>query len=162
MSRYRITLVCMGNICRSPIAEAVLRAEFERAGLGDRVDVDSAGTGGWHIGEDADPRAQAVLRRRGYTLSHAARQFDPAWFTSRDLILALDESNLRALRRMAPNRDAAERLHLLRAYDPKTDGGDLDVPDPYYGGRAGFEHVLTLIEAAAAGVVAHVTEKLAD
>ena len=72
MSRYRITLVCMGNICRSPIAEAVLRAEFERAGLGDRVDVDSAGTGSWHIGEDADPRAQAVLRRRGYTLSHAA------------------------------------------------------------------------------------------
>ena len=160
MSRYRITLVCMGNICRSPIAEAVLRAEFARAGLGDRVDVDSAGTGSWHIGEDADPRAQAVLRRRGYMLNHAARQFDPAWFASRDLILALDESNLRALQRLAPDRGAAERLRLLRSYDPKADR-DLDVPDPYYGGHDGFEHVLTLIESAAAGVVAHVADELA-
>jgi protein-tyrosine phosphatase len=151
----------MGNICRSPIAEAVLRAEFARAGLGDRVDVDSAGTGGWHVGEDADPRAQAVLRRRGYPLNHAARQFDPAWFASRDLILALDESNLRALRRLAPDRDAARRLNLLRSYDPKADDGDLDVPDPYYGGHDGFERVLTLIEAAAAGVIAHVAEELA-
>ena len=160
MNRYRITLVCMGNICRSPIAEAVLRAEFTRAGLGDRVDVDSAGTGGWHVGEDADPRALAVLRRRGYTLRHAARQFDPAWFASRDLILALDESNLRTLQRLAPDRDAVERLHLLRSYDPKADG-DLDVPDPYYGDGDGFEHVLTLIEDAAAGVVAHVADELA-
>ena len=160
MSRYRITLVCMGNICRSPIAEAVLRAEFARAGLGDRVAVDSAGTGAWHIGEDADPRARAVLQRRGYALSHAARQFDPAWFGSRDLILALDESNLRALQRLAPDRDAAGRLRLLRSYDPEADGVDLDVPDPYYGGHDGFEQVLTLIEAAAAGVVAHVAQEM--
>jgi protein-tyrosine phosphatase len=153
---YRICLVCLGNICRSPMAEAVLRAKLVAAGLGDDVSVDSAGLGGWHVGGDADRRALAALTRRGYPLTHAARQFDAAWFAERDLILALDRSNLSALRRLAPDAAAAGRIRLLRSYDRAAgdDRDDLDVPDPFYGGPDGFEHVLDLVERACAGLVA--------
>lgn len=159
---YRITAVCLGNICRSPMAEAVLRARLAAAGLDRVTEVDSAGTGGWHVGEDADPRARAALRRRGYPLAHAARRFDPAWFATSDLILAMDAENHRTLLRLAPDEEARERIRFMRAFDPAaTDGGrDLDVPDPYYGGDDGFDDVLDLLEAAADGVVAHVRTQL--
>jgi protein-tyrosine phosphatase len=147
---YRVTFVCTGNICRSPMAEWVLRHHAEEEGLD--VEVDSSGTGGWHVGDDADHRTVQALRRAGYRSAHTARRFEPAWFGAYDLIIALDEGHLRALRSMAPDGAARARIRLLREFDPDA-GGDLDVPDPYYGGRADFEHVLVLVEAAVPGLL---------
>jgi protein-tyrosine phosphatase len=156
MTPYRICFVCLGNICRSPMAEAVLRQRLERAGLDGAVVVDSAGTGGWHCGEGADHRAVATLGRHGYPTRHVAKQFGRADFAHRDLVLALDRSNLRDLRRLAPTPDDAAKVRLLRSFDPGAAGdGDLEVPDPYYGGDDGFDTVLAMIEAACDGLVAH-------
>jgi protein-tyrosine phosphatase len=156
---YRICFVCSGNICRSPVAESVVRAHLDAAGLGDRVEVDSAGTGDWHVGADAHGPALASLRRRGYDLDHSARQFDRRWFAERDLVVALDRGHLGELRRLAPDEEAAEKVVLLRSFDPAA-GGQQDVPDPYYGDESDFEHVMDLVEAAAPGLVAHVRGEL--
>jgi len=158
---YQICFVCLGNICRSPMAESVLREQLDRAGLAHAVVVDSAGLADWHVGNDADTRARTALRQRGYALSHAARQFDRAWFADRDLVLALDRSNLRGLRRLAPDAATADRIRLLRSYDPEA-GDELDVPDPYHGGAREFEHVLDLLERACAGLVAELRRTLVE
>jgi protein-tyrosine phosphatase len=151
----------MGNICRSPTAEAVLRRRFADAGLGAEVEVDSAGTGGWHVGADADARSRAVFEARGYSLTHGARKFDRSWFEHLDLVLAMDADNLADLRRLAPDDDARSAVRLFRSFDPAAvAAGELDVPDPYYGGATGFTDVLDLIEAAADGVVAFVAAEL--
>lgn len=152
---YRISLVCLGNICRSPMAEAVLRARLDEAGLSGRVAVDSAGTGSWHVGEPADPRARAALRRRGYDgEAHRARQLGASWFDSHDLVLALDHANLATLLAMAPTPDAAHHVRLLRSFDESvTDRDDHAVPDPYYGTDADFDTGLDIIERAADGLV---------
>jgi len=150
----------MGNICRSPTAEVVMRSLLADAGLGDRVVVESAGTGGWHVGGPADERALETLRAHGYDGdAHVARQFDTEWFADRDLIVAMDGENLRALRRMAPP-DSAGKLAMLRSFDPAASPDDLDVPDPYHGGSAGFDHVLALVEAACQGLLDHVRAQL--
>lgn len=148
---YRVCVVCLGNICRSPMAEKILTADLELAGLADRVRVDSAGTGGWHIGADMDPRAATALREHGYPGGHVARRFDPAWFVERDLLLAMDLDNLAALRELAPDAETAARIRLFRSYAPGT-GPHPEVPDPYYGGDAGFTRVLNMIEAASKGL----------
>src|SRR5262244_139612 len=116
---YRVGLVCLGNICRSPMAEVVLRAELDRAGLSGKVEVDSAGTGDWHLGEAMDPGARAELSRRGYDGSgHEARQIQPSWLTDYDLLLAMDRSNLAGLRRMAAgDSELAGRIRLMRSFD---------------------------------------------
>ncbi|QXJ23453.1 low molecular weight phosphotyrosine protein phosphatase [Actinomadura graeca] len=147
---YRVTFVCTGNICRSPMAEWVLRHHVDEEGLD--VEVDSSGTGPWHVGHDADSRTVAALRRAGYRSAHTARRFEADWFDRYDLILALDEGHLRALRSMAPDADARNRIRLLREFDPDA-GADLDVPDPYYGGRADFDLVLEMVEAAMPGLL---------
>jgi protein-tyrosine phosphatase len=123
------------------------------------VSVRSAGTGGWHAGDPADHRAMIALRRRGYSLDHSARQWRPTDFARTDLVVALDAGHHRQLIRQA--RDAGERakVRLLRSYDPAA-GDDLDVPDPYYGGAAGFDHVLDLAEAACAGILAKIRSEL--
>jgi protein-tyrosine phosphatase len=149
----RLLFVCMGNICRSPTAEGVMRSLLREQGLEDAVEVDSAGIGDWHLGSAPDARATAVAQARGITLAGAARQVAPRDFTDYDLILAADRSNLRDLRAVAP-REARARMHLLREFDPASEGApDLDVPDPYYGGDDGFEHVLDLVEAACRGLL---------
>ena len=148
----RILFVCMGNICRSPTAEGVMRRLLEEAGLADRVEIESAGTGGWHAGEPPDERATLAARRRGVTLEGAARQVLPEDFRRFDLLIALDRSNLRDLLAVAPDEDAAEKVRLLREFDPDA-SGDLDVPDPYYGGDRGFETVLDMVEAACRGLI---------
>jgi protein-tyrosine phosphatase len=148
----RILFVCMGNICRSPTAEGVMRRLLDEAGLADRVDVESAGTGGWHAGEPPDERATLAARRRGVTLEGAARQVRSDDFRRFDLLIALDRSNLRELLLRAPDEDAAEKVRLLREFDPAA-AGDLDVPDPYYGGDRGFETVLDMVEAACRGLI---------
>ncbi|MFH9005710.1 low molecular weight protein-tyrosine-phosphatase [Streptomyces afghaniensis] len=154
---YRVCFVCTGNICRSPMAEIVFRARVAEAGLDGLVEVDSAGTGGWHEGDAADPRTVAVLEENGYATGHTARQFQPSWFSRLDLVVALDSGHLRALRRLAPTEQDAQKVRLLRSYDPAA-GDDLDVPDPYYGGAEGFEECLEMVEAASAGLLAAVRE----
>ncbi|MEU1178780.1 low molecular weight protein-tyrosine-phosphatase [Streptomyces sp. NPDC005820] len=156
---YRVCFVCTGNICRSPMAESVFRARVAEAGLDGLVEVDSAGTGDWHEGEGADPRTLSVLEQNGYALDHTARVFRPSWFARLDLVLALDAGHLKALRRLAPTAQDAGKVRLLRSYDPAA-RDDLDVPDPYYGGRDGFEECLGMVEAAAVGLLTAVREEL--
>ncbi|MFD5834389.1 low molecular weight protein-tyrosine-phosphatase [Streptomyces collinus] len=152
---YRVCFVCTGNICRSPMAEIVFRARVAEAGLDELVEVDSAGTGGWHEGDGADPRTVAVLEDNGYAGGHTARQFQPSWFSRLDLVIALDSGHLGALRRLAPTEQDARKVRLLRSYDPAA-GDDLDVPDPYYGGTDDFEECLEMVEAASTGLLAAV------
>jgi protein-tyrosine phosphatase len=161
---YRVCFVCSGNICRSPTAEVVLRRRLADAGLAGVVEVDSAGLGDWHVGEEVDTRSAAALRARGYPAwVHEAKQFRPDLFADRDLVVALDaghERGLRALARTAADRD---KIRMLRSYDPAAaaDPAGLDVPDPYYGGEGGFEHVLDLVETACAGLLTEIQAQLA-
>jgi protein-tyrosine phosphatase len=155
---YRVCLVCLGNICRSPMAESVLRAELAAAGLDGAVVVDSAGTGDWHVGDPMDPGARAALASRGHDSSaHQARQFQPSWLSRRDLILAMDARNLADLRRMA-HGEAADRIRLF------SEVGGLrqtrDIPDPWGGGPEEFGHVLDLLGAAAPVIVARLARLL--
>jgi protein-tyrosine phosphatase len=149
----RLLFVCMGNICRSPTAEGVMRALLREQGLEDAVEVDSAGTGDWHAGAPPDERATEAASARGIALAGAARIVALRDFDDFDLILAADRGNLRDLRAVAPE-GARARIHLLREFDPDSNGApDLDVPDPYYGGPDGFEHVLDLVESACRGLL---------
>ena len=153
----RILFVCLGNICRSPTAEGVMRHMLREAGLEDRVQVDSAGTGGWHVGAPPDERATAAAQARGIALEGAARRFEVEDFDDYDLILAMDRENLRDLRRLAPDDEARAKVRMLREFDPASRGdaaaGDLDVPDPYYGGARGFDDVIDLVQAACRGLL---------
>ena len=146
----RILFFCMGNICRSPVVEAVARARFAQAGLS--VDVASAGTESYHIGEGADPRAIASARSAGIDLMpHRARQLTAEDFAGYDFLLAMDRVNLRAAQRRCP-RDEAQKLALFLAHAGVT--GVDEVPDPYYGGAADFRRVIDLAELGAAGLIA--------
>jgi protein-tyrosine phosphatase len=150
----RLLFVCMGNICRSPTAEAVMRAVVAREGLDGEVVIDSAGTGSWHVGNPPDRRSTAAAKARGIVLDGAARQVTAQDFDDYDLLLAADAENVAALRRLAPDAEAAEKIVLLRQFDPEAvAAGDLDVPDPYYGGPSGFEDVLDLVESACEGLL---------
>ncbi|MEU4832559.1 low molecular weight protein-tyrosine-phosphatase [Streptosporangium sp. NPDC023615] len=154
---YHICLVCMGNICRSPMAEIVLRKTLADHGLADLVTVDSAGTGDWHQGGPMDARAAAMLADHGYDGSrHRARQFLPDRWEGIDLVLAMDARNLGALRRLAP---AGADVRLFRSFDPAAPRG-AEVPDPYYGEREGFAEVLRMVEAASTGLAAHLAATL--
>jgi protein-tyrosine phosphatase len=154
----RVLFVCMGNICRSPMAEAVLAHRAREAGMD--VVVDSAGTGNWHVGDAADRRAMEVLTGRGYSLRHHARQVQRHWLADREMVLAMDRENLTHLLSMA-TPEQARRIHLFRSFDPDLahvdplgeDGHLLEVPDPYYGGDEGFLEVLDMLERAADGLL---------
>ena len=153
----KILFVCMGNICRSPTAEGVMRHLLREEGLEDEIVIDSAGTGSWHVGYPPDERATDAARRRGIALDGAARQVRPSDFEEYDLLLAADRENVAALRELAPDDTARAKVRLLREFDPASRGApDLDVPDPYYGGPDGFEDVLDLVEAACRGLLAEV------
>jgi protein-tyrosine phosphatase len=150
----RVLFVCLGNICRSPSAEGVMRALVLEAGLEDRIELDSAGTGGWHVGSPPDERATAAAAARGIALEGSARRVRADDFDDFDLILAMDRSNLSDLRELARSEDQREKVRLLREFDPAGEGvEDLDVPDPYYGAAGGFEEVLELVHAACRGLL---------
>jgi protein-tyrosine phosphatase len=156
---YRICCVCLGNICRSPMAEVVLRDQVAKAGLAGRVAVDSAGTGDWHVGDAMDPGARGQLAARGYDgEAHRARQIDASWLAGRDLILAMDRANLRDLRRMAETAGDGDRIRL---FGEVAGLGGQDVPDPYYGTAADFGRVLDLLEAGLGSVAAQLRTLLA-
>lgn len=158
---YTVCLVCLGNICRSPMAEVVLRAELAAAGLDGAVTVDSAGTGDWHIGHPMDPRARAELARRGFDGSaHQARQIGFGWLPERDLLLAMDRRNLADLQRMAVR--ATEPRARVRLFGEAGGlGPDQDIPDPYGGGAADFATALELIQAGARQIAAQLAALLA-
>jgi protein-tyrosine phosphatase len=159
--RLAVLMVCMGNICRSPTAHGVLRARLQREGMGELVQVDSAGTIGFHRGSPPDPRAIAHAARRGIDIADLrAREVTAADFDRFDLLLAMDEDNLDALRRRAPP-ERHDRLRLLLSFAPARTGVR-EVPDPYFGAPAGFELVLDLVEAATDGLLAELRQRLAD
>jgi protein-tyrosine phosphatase len=160
---YRVCVICSGNICRSPMGEVVLRSMLLSAGLDDRVVVDSAGTGGWHEGDPADPRTVRALKDHGYDgTHHRAREFRPEWFSDRDLIVAADRGHVRDLRRWAPDAHAATKVRLLREFDATAVGsGTLEVDDPYYGDAEHFDRCLTVVERACRGLVEHLRAELA-
>ena len=150
----RLLFVCLGNICRSPTAEGVMRHLLVEEGLVEAVELDSAGTGDWHVGHAPDHRSAGAAAGRGIELTGAARQVAPADFESFDLILAMDRSNHDDLLALAPHDDARERVRLLREYDPEAvAAGEFEVPDPYYGGDDGFEDVLDLVTRACEGLL---------
>lgn len=148
---YRVALVCLGNICRSPMAAVVLAEHLDRAGLSDRVRVDSAGTGDWHMGMPMDERAVTVLTGAGYDASrHRAARFTAALAHDHDLVLAMDARNLSDLRALGAGRGEQHRVRRYRDFDPEGPG---DVPDPFYGGPDGFDDVLAMVERTSATLV---------
>ena len=151
---YRVCCVCLGNICRSPMAEVVLRAQLAAAGLRDRVIVDSAGTGDWHVGDPMNPPARRQLERRGYDgAAHRARQFDASWLAERDLILAMDHSNLANLRALAEEEGKPDAIPRIRLFGEVAGLDGADVPDPWGGSTADFARVLTMLETGMARIV---------
>ena len=147
-------MVCLGNICRSPMAESVGQAMVDRAGLGDRVTVESFGTAGYHVGEDADAGAVAALRRRGWpTDGHRARRIDRDDLAATDLVLCADRAVLAQVRSLAGSDRDRSRVVLLRSFDPDATAADDEVPDPWGGDAAGFDRALDLIERACRGLV---------
>lgn len=153
----KILFVCLGNICRSPTAEGVFRHLVAREGLEDRFEIDSAGTAAYHAGEAPDRRSTAHARERGIILAGAARKVRPEDFQHFDLILAMDESNYRNLLGMAPDAEAEAKVRMFRDYDADSPKGS-SVPDPYYGGPAGFDDVLDLVTAAGEGLLESLRE----
>ena len=154
----KLLFVCLGNICRSPAAEGVFLHLLEARGLSNQFLVDSAGTGGWHVGNPADRRMRAAAERRGIHLPSRARQIELADFGNFDRILTMDDDNLQAVRSLAGELGARSDLALV---EPMTSHcrrfGDKEVPDPYYGGEQGFEHVLDLLEDACSGLLETLT-----
>lgn len=155
--KISVLMVCMGNICRSPMAHGVLAAQIRDAGLAHRVEVDSAGTHGYHVGEPPDRRAQAAARARGYELGGLrARRLVPEDFETFDYILVMDDENLHNARTLQPEAGKA-RLHRFLEFAPHR--REREVPDPYYGGTQGFAEVMDMVEAAAEGFLAHLQER---
>ena len=148
---YRIGFVCLGNICRSPMADVILSRLVDDAGLSSKVEVVSSGTGTWHLGEPIDPRAAGQLEAEGYDASaHRAQKFDARWL-EKDLVLAMDAKNLADIN---DGRGESDRVRLFRSFDPLADASDLDVPDPFYGGDEGFVEVIGMVERTCRRILA--------
>ena len=157
----KIAVVCLGNICRSPMAHVVLEHRLAEAGLTDEVAVVSAGTGSWHTGEAMDERAAATLLAAGYDPSrHAARRFTTDWYAENDLILAMDASNHADISDLAPDVASLKKVKMFRAYDPEASERDNEVPDPWFGGAEGFEQVLQMVERTVDALVEELAQRV--
>jgi protein-tyrosine phosphatase len=154
----RLSFVCLGNICRSPTAEAVMRHLVKQAALDQQFVLDSAGLGDWHVGGPRDSRSLKVGRRRGIHLEGVARQFTADDFARFDYVLAMDRQNRDGLLALAPDDEARAKVHLLRSFDPASPP-DAEVPDPYYGGPRGFDEVFDICDAACRGLLDHLRAK---
>jgi len=157
VAELRICFVCLGNICRSPTAEGIFRHLVQEAELEERIEIDSAGTGTWHVGEPPDARAVAAARRRGVELGGRARGFERGDFARFDRVIAMDRDNHRVLLELAPDPEARAKVRLLREFEPGV--GDADVPDPYYG-ESGFDDVYVICEAACRGLLERLRAEL--
>jgi len=157
----KVAIVCLGNICRSPMAHVVLEQRLAEVGLNDRVTVVSAGTGSWHTGEAMDERAAKTLSAAGYDPSrHAAQRFTIDWYAENDLILAMDASNFADIADLAPDVASLDKVQMFRAYDPEASEHDNEVPDPWFGGAEGFEDVLQMVERTVDGLVEELARRL--
>jgi len=155
----RVALVCLGNICRSPMADVVLEHQLAEAGVEDVV-VSSAGTGDWHVGQPMDDRAAAKLTAAGYDASrHRARNFTAEWFDQQDLILTMDASNHRDVLALARSDEDRAKVRMYRSFDPEADAPDAEVPDPWYGGPEGFDDVLAMVERTTREIVRHLADR---
>jgi protein-tyrosine phosphatase len=154
-----VLFVCLGNICRSPLAEGVLRHLVRERGLDDRIRVDSAGTGAWHVGEGPDPRSVDVARRNGVALEGTARQLQPDDLHAFDWVIAMDRDNLRRIEAIRDRGDGPARVALLRDFDPSPGNGE--VPDPYYGGPGGFDDVYGMVRRSVEALLDRIEEESA-
>jgi protein-tyrosine phosphatase len=157
-TRFSVCFVCLGNICRSPMAEGVLTKLIVDAKLRGRIRVDSCGTGGWHKGERADKRARTLAESRGYELNSVARQITTADFASHDLLIGMDQNNVDDLMKLAPDAKAKTKIKLLRDFDPLSPKG-AEIPDPYYGSVDDFRHAFDLVESSCKGLLADLRER---
>lgn len=154
-NKLKVLFVCLGNICRSPLAEGVFRHLVANAGLADQFTIDSAGTSSYHTGDPPDARTTAVALARGVKLSGAARQVLARDLDDFDYVLVMDEENLESVKRLAKGKTTRARIRLLREFDPQANRG-FNVPDPYYGGPRGFENVHDIVERSCAALLAHI------
>ena len=153
-STVKVCFVCLGNICRSPLAQGVFESLVKEEGLQNRIIISSAGVSGWHVGNPPDARMQQTARDHGIQLNSRGRQFQSFDFKQMDLVLAMDHSNLSALKKMCPEPELQDKLLLFRFFDPQHNN-DLEVPDPYYGGGKGFEVVYKIVERTCPKVLDH-------
>jgi protein-tyrosine phosphatase len=152
MEKKKVLFVCLGNICRSPSAEAVFTGIAKKEGLAGKFEIDSAGTSGWHAGEPADRRMQKHAVERGYNLTSISRKFDPEKdFAHFDIIIGMDDQNIEALKSMARNDEDLAKIHKMTSFAKEWNYNE--VPDPYYGGEEGFELVLDLLEDSCKGLL---------
>ena len=151
--RTSVLFVCLGNICRSPLAEGIFLHMVEEAGLADHFEIDSAGTGSWHVGEQPDARATMVAGQHGVELPSRARQLTEGDLERFDYVIAMDRENLRNIERMAATTNSEAEIQLLREYD--SQGESDEVPDPYYGGASGFENVYAMVHRSCQALLSH-------
>lgn len=156
---FEICFVCLGNICRSPLAEGVFQTLINDSGLENQIVIESAGTGHWHVGASPDARMQATAREKGISLTSRAQQIQPGDIRRYDLILAMDQANLEAMQYMCSPEMAEQKIRLFRSFDPQADG-DLDVPDPYYGRDDGFEHVFQIVHRTCPPILDYVKSQM--
>ena len=156
---FEICFVCLGNICRSPLAEGVFQTLINDQGLENQIIIHSAGTGGWHVGASPDARMQATARTKGIQLTSRAQQIEVEDIRRFDLVLAMDQSNLETMEYLCSPEMATKKLRLFRSFDPEADG-DLDVPDPYYGGDDGFEHVFQIVHRTCPPILEYVKSQM--
>jgi protein-tyrosine phosphatase len=156
---FEICFVCLGNICRSPLAEGVFQALIEEKGLENQIVIHSAGTGNWHVGASPDARMQATARKKGILLTSRAQQIQAGDIRRFNLILAMDRSNLETMEYLCTPETAEKKIRLFRSFDPEANG-DLDVPDPYYGRDDGFEHVFQIVHRTCPPILEYVQSQM--